>query len=400
MWARMARTRNRLSAIKVSGCKNPGFYADGGNLYLKVGPTGAKSWIFRFTREKRTRDAGLGAYPTVSLVRARERADDCRRLMSAGIDPIEAREEARRNKAPPAPSFRACAEAYLTNQEAGWRNPKHREQWHSTLKTYVYPLLGSLPVDTITTDHVMQVLEPIWSKKPETASRVRGRIEAVLNSAKARGLRNGENPAQWRGHLDHLLPAKNKIRRVKHHTALPYRQVPAFMKALRANTSISARCLEFLILTCSRTNEALGARWSEIDLDHKVWMVPAERMKGGKPHRVPLSSRAIAILKEMKAIRHNEFVFPSWKPGRPLSQMTLAMIVRRMGFAVTVHGFRSSFRDWAAEETSFSREAAEMALAHSIPDAVEAAYRRGDLFEQRRKLMTKWADYICGKHCG
>jgi len=390
----MARTRNRLSAIKVSGCKDPGYYADGGNLYLKVGPTGAKSWIFRFTREKRTRDAGLGAYPTISLVRARERADNCRRLVSAGIDPIEAREEERKNKAPPALSFRACAEAYLANQEAGWRNPKHRDQWHSTLKTYVYPLLGSLPVDTVTTDHVLQVLEPIWSKKPETASRVRGRIEAVLNSAKARGLRSGENPAQWRGHLDHLLPAKGKVRRVKHHAAMPYKQVPAFMKALRENSSISARCLEFTILTCARTSEALGAQWPEIDFDNKLWTVPAERMKAGREHRVPLSSRAIAILKEMKAVKRNEFVFASWKPGRPLSQMTLAMIVRRMGHSVTVHGFRSSFRDWASEETKFSREAAEMALAHSIPDAVEAAYRRGELLVQRRKLCDHWSAYL------
>lgn len=391
----MARTRNRLSAIKVSGCKDPGYYADGGNLYLKVGPTGAKSWIFRFTREKRTRDAGLGPYPTVSLVRARERADNCRRLVSAGIDPIEARDEERKNKAPPALSFRACAEAYLANQEAGWRNPKHRDQWHSTLKTYVYPLLGSLPVDTVTTDHVLQILEPIWSKKPETASRVRGRIEAVLNSAKARGLRSGENPAQWRGHLDHLLPAKGKVRRVKHHAAMPYKQVPAFMKALRENSSISARCLEFTILTCARTSEALWAQWSEIDFDNKLWTVPAERMKAGKIHRVPLSARAIAILKEMKAVKRNEFVFASWKPGRPLSQMTLAMIVRRMGHTVTVHGFRSSFRDWASEETKFSREAAEMALAHSIPDAVEAAYRRGELLRQRVKLAARWTAF-CG----
>lgn len=396
----MARTRNRLTAVGVSGCKHPGYYADGGNLYLKVGQTGSKSWIFRFTREGRTRDAGLGAFPTVTLLRARERAEHCRQLVSNGVDPIEARLEGKKSQPPPAASFKACAESYLANQEAGWRNPKHRDQWKSTLKAYVYPLLGPLPIDAITTDHVLQVLEPIWSKKPETASRVRGRIEAVLNSAKARGLRNGENPAQWRGHLDHLLPSKGKIRRVKHHAAMAYKDVPAFMKGLRENTSISARCLEFVVLTCSRTGEALGARWSEIDLENKLWTVPAERMKAAKPHRVPLSSRTIAILKEMKAIKRNEFVFPSWKPGRTLSQMTLAMLLRRMGHTVTVHGFRSSFRDWAAEETRFSREAAEMALAHSISDAVEAAYRRGDLFDQRRKLMRKWADYICGKHCG
>lgn len=391
----MARTRNRLTAVGVSGCKDPGYYADGGNLYLKVGQTGSKSWIFRFTKEGRTRDAGLGPYPTVTLLRARERAEHCRQLVLNGVDPINARLEEKKNQAPPAASFKACAEAYLANHEAGWRNPKHRDQWRSTLKTYVYPLLGSLPIDAITTDHVLQVLEPIWGKKPETASRVRGRIEAVLNSAKARGLRSGENPAQWRGHLDHLLPAKGKVRRVKHHAAMAYKDVPAFMKALRENTSISARCLEFVVLTCSRTGEALGARWSEIDLENKLWTVPAERMKAGKPHRVPLSSRTIVILKEMKAIKRNEFVFPSWKPGRSLSQMTLAMLLRRMGQTVTVHGFRSSFRDWAAEETRFSREAAEMALAHAISDAVEAAYRRGDLLEQRRKLMDNWRRF-CG----
>ena len=343
----------------------------------------------------RTRDAGIGAYPTISLLKAREASDHCRRLVAAGIDPIEARLEARRNKGGAFPTFPSCAETYLTSHQTGWRNPKHRAQWRSTLETYVYPVFGTIQVDQVCTEHVLRALQPIWNEKPETASRVRGRIESILSSAKALGFRSGENPAQWRGHLDHLLPSKRKVRRVVHHAALPYRQIPGFMKKLRKNTSISSLCLEFLILTCARTSEALGARWSEFDIEKGIWIVPPDRMKASKEHRVPLSPRVLDILKAMKAIKRNDLVFPSSKPGRPLSQMTLAMLVRRMGFDVTVHGFRSSFRDWASEETSFSREAAEMALAHSIPNAVEAAYRRGDLLEVRRRLMNEWGQF-CG----
>ena len=393
----MGRGLNRLSAIKVARLKTPGYYADGGCLYLRVAPGGTKGWIFRFTLAGNTRDAGLGPYPSISLVKAREEADRRRRLVAAGIDPIRAQREEReaaRIAQARAITFQQCAEAFIACHKAGWKNDKHKAQWRSTMATYCYPVVGTLPVQTVNTAFVLKVLEPIWPEKPETASRVRQRIERVLSWAKVRGYRDGENPAQWRGHLDHLLPAKGKVRAVRHHPALPYQETGTLMGKLREDSSTSGRALEFLILTASRTGEALGARWSEIDLGERMWTVAGDRMKAGKPHRVPLSSRALAILREMAAVRQNAFVFPGMKPGRPLSQMALLMLLRRMGYAhVTGHGFRSSFRDWAAECTSFSREVAEMALAHAVPDAVEAAYRRGDLLHKRRKLMEEWGSF-------
>jgi integrase len=364
-----------------------------------VAPGGSRGWIFRFTLAGKSRDAGLGSFPTISLVKARQEAEKCRRLVAAGIDPIAARNEARaaaRVASAKAMTFEACAKALIASREAGWKNAKHRAQWGSTLATYAYPQIGNLPVKAIDTALVMKVLEPIWKTKPETASRVRGRIEAVLNWAKVRGWRDGQNPAQWRGHLDQLLPAKTKVRKIVHHAALPYRNIGAFMVTLRKHTSISARALEFMILTATRTGETLGAVWDEIDLNDRVWTIPDDRMKAGATHRVPLSARALAIAKEMDGIRQNDLVFPGAKQGRPLSDMSLLMLLRRMGYGdVTSHGFRSTFRDWAAEQTSFPREVAERALAHKIPDAVEAAYRRGDLFEKRRKLMERW-DQACG----
>jgi integrase len=393
----MGRGLHKLSAVTVSSRKEPGYYADGGGLYLRVAPGGSKGWIFRFTRARKTRDAGLGPYPTVSLAKAREQAEQCRRLLASGIDPIEARKAERaatNGAAEKARTFEQCAKAYIASHEAGWRNDKHRYQWRATLEHYVYPIFGGLAVGDVKTEHVLKALNPIWTVKPETATRVRGRIEVILNAAKAQGLREGENPAAWRGHLDQLLPPTSKVRRVEHHAALPYRDVPAFMALLRSETGISAKALEFMVLTATRTGETLGARWDEIDLKARMWTIPAHRMKGGRAHRVPLSVRAIAILKEMAEIRQSEFVFPGGKPGRPLSQMACLMLLRRMEYGhVTAHGFRSSFRDWAAEKTSFSREAAEMALAHAIPNAVEAAYRRGDLLEQRRRLAAEWATF-------
>ena len=393
----MARGLHRLSAVSVATRKKPGYYADGGCLYLRVAPGGSKGWIFRFARRGKTRDAGLGSYPAVSLVKAREESERFRRLVAAGVDPIEARHEERQaaqTSSEKATTFEQCAKAFIASHEVGWRNAKHTEQWKSTLKTYCYPSIGPLPVEAIGTDHVVKILEPIWASKPETASRVRQRVERVLSWAKVLGYREGENPAQWRGHLDHLLPAKGKVRSVRHHPALPYLEMGTLMEKLREESSISGRALEFLILTASRTGEALGARWSEVDLGERMWVVPAKRMKAGKSHRVPLSSRVLAILRAMSAIRQNEFIFPGNKPGRPLSHTALLILLRRMGYAhVTAHGFRSSFRDWAAECTSFSREVAEMALAHAVPDAVEAAYRRGDLLQKRRKLMEEWASY-------
>jgi integrase len=406
----MTRTLHRLSATKVATTKAPGYYADGGNLYLRVAvgtktgskePAISKGWMFRYTMAGKTRDAGLGGYPTISLARAREEAERCRRLVAAGIDPIKARNEERQAAlatSAKAMTFEQCASAFIASHEAGWRNEKHRAQWTSTLKTYAYPVFGVLAVEDVDTGLVMKALEPIWAAKPETAGRVRGRIERVLDWAKVRGHRDGENPARLRGHLDNLLPKKSKVHKVKHHAALPYRDIGAFMVRLREETSISARALALLILTATRTSETLEATWDEIDVDECVWIIPSERMKGDKEHRVPLAPRASAILEEMKQIQLNEYVFPGTKPGQPLSNMALAMLLRRMGYGnITAHGFRSSFRDWAAERTSFPREVAEMALAHKIPDAVEAAYRRGDLFEKRRKLMDAWAAFCARK---
>ncbi len=393
----MARTKHRLSAKRVENLKKPGLYADGGNLYLRIAPGGSKGWIFRFTLHGKTRDAGLGSFPTISLATARDQAEKLRKLLIDGIDPIEARKAERaavRAESEQAVTFEECARAYISSHEVGWRNEKHGAQWRSTLKTYVYPVIEQLPVKAVDTTHVMQILEPIWRSKSETASRIRGRIEVILSWAKVRGYRDGENPAQWRGHLDHLLPAKGKVRRVAHHPALPYPEIPAFMKLLREQEGFAARALEFLILTASRTNETLRATWDEIDWDLALWTIPAERMKGGRDHRVPLTSRALQLVSEMSDIKLNEFVFPGMKPGRPLSDMSLLMLLRRIGYGhVTAHGFRSTFRDWTAECTSFSGDAAELALAHAVPNPVEAAYRRRDMLAKRQQLMSEWGQY-------
>jgi integrase len=396
----MTRMLGRLSAVRVQSVRERGYYGDGGGLYLRVAPGGAKGWIFRYGGRGRRRDMGLGGYPAIALAKARELAGDCRSVLAAGLDPIAARNEKRAAaavEAAKAMTFGDCATAYINAHEAGWRNPKHRQQWKNTLATYVSPVVGKLPVSAVDTGLVLKVLEPIWTRKPETASRVRGRMEAVLDWAKARGYRAGENPARWRGHLDHLLPAKAKVRKVEHHAALSYARIGAFLAALRKQNGIAARALEFLVLTATRTGETLGATWNEVDLGAKLWTISAGRMKAGKEHRVPLSDAALALLEQMHDIRHSDYVFPGGRDRRPLSETSLLMLLRRMGHGdITAHGFRSTFRDWAAERTSFPREVAEMALAHAIPDAVEAAYRRGDLFEKRQKLMAVWAAY-CAK---
>jgi integrase len=396
----MARMLGRLSAVRVQSIRKRGYYGDGGGLYLRVAPGGAKGWIFRYGGRDRRRDMGLGGYPAISLAKARELAGDCRSVLAAGLDPIAARNEKRAVaavEAAKAMTFGDCATAYINAHEAGWRNSKHRQQWKNTLATYVIPVVGKLPVSAVDTALVLKVLEPIWTRKPETASRVRGRTEAVLDWAKARGYRTGENPARWRGHLDHLLPAKAKVRKVEHHAALSYARIGAFLAALRKQNGIAARALEFLVLTATRTGETLGGTWNEVDMGAKLWTIPAGRMKAGKEYRVPLSDAALALLEQMHDIRHSDYVFPGGRDRRPLSETSLLMLLRRMGHGdITAHGFRSTFRDWAAERTSFPREVAEMALAHAIPDAVEAAYRRGDLFDKRRKLMQAWADF-CAK---
>jgi integrase len=394
------RNIHRLSAVKVVSLKRPGYYADGGNLYLRIAPGGTKGWIFRFTIQGRTRDAGLGTFPAVSLGRAREEAQRWRELVAAGADPIEARKEKREAAliaAARAVTFEQSAHAFIESHEAGWKCDKHRFEWRSTLARYAHPVIGPLPVQAVDTALVLKVLEPIWTKKPETASRVRGRIEAVLNWAKVRGYREGENPAQWRGHLDQLLPGKRKVRQVTHHAAMPYRDIGTLMAKLRSDVTPSARLLEFLILTATRVSETLGARWDEVDFGQRMWTISAGRMKAGREHRVPLSVRAIAILKHMAEFRRNEFVFPGAKQGRPLTRNVLVTLFQRLELKVTSHGFRSSFRDWAAEATNFPREAAELALAHAVGDSVERAYQRGDLLEKRRKLMEAWAAY-CGRN--
>ena len=393
----MARAIHKLSATKVTRLTTPGRHGDGGGLWLQVAAGGSRSWLFRFMRDGKAREMGLGSVSTVTLAEARERAREARKALSEGIDPIAAREARRgaaKAEAARAMTFRAAASAYIDAHRPGWKSAKHADQWGATLETYAYPTIGALPVATVDVALGLKCLEPIWSAKPETAGRVRGRIEAVLDWAAARGHRTGDNPARWKGHLEALLPARSKVARVRHHAALPYAEMPAFMADLRKRGDLGALCLEFTILTASRTGEAIGARLPEFDIDAALWTVPAERMKGGREHRVPLSARAVEIIRSVPRDATGDFVFPGAKEGKALSNMTMLATLRRMGRDdLTVHGFRSTFRDWAAEQTAFPAEVAEMALAHAVGDKVEAAYRRGDLFEKRRRLAEAWATY-------
>lgn len=393
----MAREIGKLSAVVVRNKSAPGLYADGGGLYLQVTEAGAKTWIYRFMLNGRRRDMGLGAAHTVTLAEAREEARRCRQLARDGVDPIDNRKAARLSalaKTATTMTFKQCAEGYIRAYEAGWRNTKHAAQWTSTLEHYAYPVMGELSVATVDTGLVMRVLEPIWSTKTETASRVRGRIEAILDWAIVRKYRDGENPARWKGHLDHLLPARAKVQKAGHHAALPYDRMVDFMKTLGDVDGVAARALEFAILTAARTGEVLGVTWAEIDLEKRLWVIPPERMKAGREHRVPLSKAALAVLQGQSG--REGPVFRGGKANKPLSNMALLMTLRRMKRTdLTAHGFRSTFRDWVAECTDFPHEVAEMALAHAVGDKVEAAYRRGDLFEKRRKLMDEWAKY-CG----
>lgn len=393
----MARTIGKLTALAVTRASKRGYVADGGGLYLQISPSGSKSWVFRFRQGDKLREAGLGAVHTVSLTEARDEALLYRKELRQGIDPIEARKGQRlkrRLDAARSMTFRQCAEAYISAHAAAWRSPKSLVQWQGTLSTYAYPVFGDDPVQDIDTALVMRVVEPLWSEKPETASRLRGRIESILDWAAVRGYRQGENPARWRGHLDQLLPRKTKVRRVEHFTALGHQDIAAFMAELRAQEGVSARALEFAILTAARTGEALGACWSEIDLDKAVWTIPASRMKSGREHRVPLSGPVMAVIEKMAEIREGDFLFRGARPGRPLNSSAFLLLLRRMGRNdLTAHGFRSSFRDWAAECTAFASEVAELALAHSVGSAVERSYRRGDQFARRRELAEAWARY-------
>jgi integrase len=400
----MPRFVNRLTQAAINNAAK-GMHADGGGLYLHVNERGAKSWIFRYMRDGRAREMGLGSLHTVGLKAARDRAASRRRELLDGIDPLHERETKRRQARldeARAVTFKQCGDRYIAAHRASWKNPVHAKQWPSTLETYVYPVFGAVPVQAVDVGLVMQVLEPIWTAKPETASRVRGRIESILDYAAARGWREKENPARWRGHLDKLLPAPSKAKRAvrrttgreEHHAALRYAEIAPFLAALRRQPGMAARALEFLILTAARTGEVIGARWEEFDLAAKVWTIPADRMKAGKEHRVPLSEEALAIVAELAKDRRGAFVFAGGVAGRPLSNMAMLQLVKkRMQREITAHGFRSSFRDWAAERTGFPAEVAEMALAHTVADAVERAYRRGDLFEKRRQLMDSWATF-------
>lgn len=392
---------NALTPMQVKNLK-AGRHADGGGLYLLVKEGGARSWVFRYMIDRRSRDAGLGpaAGPgMITLADARDLAEDHRKLVRSGIDPLEKRDRdtaeaeiAAHAAKISAITFKQSAQAYLDAHGGSWRNAKHRQQWENTLSTYAYPVMGDLPVADVTTEHVMDVLEPIWKTKPETASRVRGRIELVLDSAKARGHRQGENPARWRGHIAQILPARKKLTR-GHHKAMPYADVPAFMEKLRQCEAIAALALEFAILTAARSGEVFGATWQEVDLKANSWTIPKTRMKAGKEHIVPLPPRAVEILEKLKPIG-SDYVFPGAKGGK-LSVMAMTMLLRRMKVDVTVHGFRSSFRVWAAERTAFSHEVCEMALAHTIPGKAVTPYLRTSNIDKRRVLMEKWATY-CG----
>jgi integrase len=376
----------RLTARKVETAK-PGKYSDGGNLYLIVSPTGARKWVLRFTWRGNSKEMGLGSAMSVPLADAREKAAAARRKLAQGFNPVE---ERKRDKG--VPTFGEMADNVREALSAGFRNEKHKAQWKATLETYAAPLRKK-PVDTIATDDVLAVLKPIWTTKAETASRLRGRIEKVLDAAKAKGFRSGENPATWRGHLDHLLPRPSKLSR-GHHAAMPYEEVAEFIGKLQESQSLGALALELCIITSARSGEILGMRWPEIDLDKMVWTVPAHRMKGAREHRVPLAARAVAILRQLEKTRTGEFVFPGQVRDKPLSDMAMEMVLRRMKIQrATVHGFRSSFRDWAGNETSYPRDLIETALAHVIGDKAEQAYRRSDALEKRRKLMDDWAGY-------
>jgi integrase len=385
-----------LNARRVATLKEPGRYGDGHGLCLQITPRGAKSWLLRYERNGRERWMGLGPFHTVSLQEARERARKATLQLLDGRDPLETRRAERARVAleqAKAVTFEEATTAYFNTHQAKWRNAKHRAQFLSTMSEYAFPKLGKLAVADVDLGSVLGVLEPIWGTKTETASRVRGRIEAVLDWATVRNLRTGDNPARWRGHLEHVLPARARLAKPKHHAALAYSEVPALMAALKQRDGVAARALEFTILTAARTGEVIGAHWDEFDLEAKTWTVPAGRMKAAREHRVPLSDRAIEILTTIPTEKGNPFVFIGPKAGG-LSNMAMAAVLRRMDRAeITVHGFRSTFRDWAAETTAFPNHVVEMALAHVVGNKVEAAYRRGDLFEKRRKLMAEWGRY-------
>lgn len=400
-----AKTVESLARGKV-----PGLTGDGDGLYFQISKTGGVSWIYRYKTAGRLRNMGLGGYPMVSLAEARDKAAEVRRQWKSGVDPLEARDAERERQQQAAEQerfrlaqeqarsvpFRTLAAEYIASHRAGWKNTKHAQQWENTLATYAFPVIGQLPAHEVTIEHVLAILTPIWHAKTETASRVRNRIELVLDAAKARGLRDGENPARWRGHLDKLLPKRTKVCKVEHHQAMPWSDLPQFMVELAGRPELSYQAIKLTILTACRTSEVLGARWSEIDREARTWIIPTERMKAGREHRVPLSAAALALLDELPRLGDSPFLFPGQRAGKPLSNMAMLMGLRRMGRGnLTMHGFRSTFRDWAAECTHHPREVCELALAHQVSDGAEAAYWRSDIFAKRRALMDDWSAYAC-----
>lgn len=394
----MPKVSVELGALAVSRLTKPGFHFVGfvPGLVLNVTATGARSWILRARVGGKRRDMGLGPYPAVSLAEARRKAQEAREAIGKGADPVGERQATRsaaKAAAASARTFKQCATAYIEAHEGGWKNLKHAQQWRNTLEQHAYPVLGSLRVSDVELGHVMRVLEPIWSTTTETAVRLRGRMELVLDWATVRGYRTGLNPARWRGHLDKLLAKPTKVAKVEHHAALPVADVGAFMSRLRSAPGMGARALEFVILTAARSGEVRGATWGEIDLAAAVWIVPGSRMKAGKEHRVPLSPPAVELLKALPRMIGSELVFPAPRGG-VLSDMTLTAVLRRLEVPAVPHGFRSTFRDWAAERTHYPGEMAEMALAHTVSDKVEAAYRRGDMLERRAAMMTEWAEFL------
>jgi integrase len=386
-----------LSAKKVESLKKIGYHADGDNLYLQVSSPSSKSWIFRFSFDGRRREMGIGPYPEITLEKARESAIELRRLVKAGVDPIEQRkadQAAKRAERNNAVTFAYCAKQYIESHRHGWKNPKHAQQWTNTLEQYAYPVIGDTIIKDVDTALIMRILQPIWLTKNETAGRLRGRLENILDWAAVQGFRAVENPARWKGHLDNLLASPGKVQKNNHFKALPYAEINPLMLALRANGSVSAKALEFLILTAARTGEIIGAKWDEIDFDNQLWIVPADRMKAGREHRIPLSSRAVEIIKEMQALKTNDAIFPGRSKGGFLSNAAMDKLLQQtLGIDATVHGMRSTFRDWASERTAYPHEVCEMALAHTIRNQAEAAYRRGDLIEKRRNLMADWVKF-------
>jgi integrase len=399
MWVKhgveMGYQHNKLSALKIKALVKKGRYSDGNGLYLQVSTTGKKSWILRYGFNGKTREMGLGSTSIVSLKEARQKTMEAKKLLGEGIDPLvqkqmdyNGRIQVHKNQR----SFKQCAEEHIALHSQSWRNKKHRDQWVNTLAQFAFPIIGDTPVSKITTEQVLQVLTPIWYSKNETANRLRGRIEAIVDSAIVSGYRKHPNPARWRGHLDRKLPKPSRVQEVQHFKALPIQELPKFLRTLRKRNGIAASALEFTILTACRTNEVLGAQWSEIDLNSRLWVIPKNRMKARREHIVPLSSQAIKILEHLN-LGTKSSVFPGRGQGDQLSNMAMLSLLRKMGYPVTVHGFRSTFRDWVAESTNTANEVADMALAHAIKNRTEAAYRRGDLLLKRRVLMQQWADF-------